>query len=127
MSPDAVSPFPGGLGARSGPRQGEDGAWRDVGGLDDIPRLRARTVTLRGEEIAIFRTATDRLFALFDRCPHKGGRLSQGIVHGEHVTCPLHSWIIGLADGAALAPDEGCARTVPVRLEAGRILLRIAP
>ncbi|HVB68219.1 MAG TPA: nitrite reductase small subunit NirD [Acetobacteraceae bacterium] len=99
--------------------------WRDVGALDDIPRLRARTVTFHGEDIAIFRTRTDQVFALFDRCPHKQGRLSQGIVHGESVTCPLHGWVIALADGQAAAPDEGCARRVPVRLHAGRLLLEL--
>ncbi|MGH7043201.1 MAG: nitrite reductase small subunit NirD [Acetobacteraceae bacterium] len=94
-----------------------------MGTLGDIPRVRARTVSFRGEDIAVFRTGTDLVFALFDRCPHKAGRLSQGIVHGENVTCPLHGWVIGLADGVAAPPDEGCVRRVPVRLEDGRILL----
>jgi nitrite reductase (NADH) small subunit len=113
----------------SGPAARADMAalWRDVGELADIPRLRARIVSLRGEAIAIFRTGEDRVFALYDRCPHKAGRLSQGIVHGESVTCPLHGWVIGLADGQARAPDEGCAHRVPVRLEGGRILLALAP
>ncbi len=97
--------------------------WRDVGVLDDIPRLRARTVATEAGDIAVFRTEDDRVFALYDECPHKRGKLSQGIVHDQRVTCPLHGWIIGLADGRAQAPDEGCARRVPVRLEAGRILL----
>ena len=101
--------------------------WRDVGRVDDIPRLGARTVSLRGEDIAIFRTAEDRIFALYDRCPHKGGKLSQGIVHGESVTCPLHNWVIGLATGEAAAPDEGCARAVRVRVRNDRVLLAIAP
>ncbi|MBN8899275.1 MAG: nitrite reductase small subunit NirD, partial [Rhodospirillales bacterium] len=74
-------------------------------------------------DVAVFRTADDRVFALFDRCPHKAGKLSQGIVHGSSVTCPLHAWVIGLGDGQAQAPDEGCARTVSVRVEDGRILL----
>jgi nitrite reductase [NAD(P)H] small subunit len=97
--------------------------WTDVGPLDDIPRLGARVVTTPVIDIALFRTADDRVFALHDRCPHKAGKLSQGIVHGESVTCPLHNWVIGLADGRAQEPDEGCARRVPVRLESGRILL----
>ena len=100
--------------------------WTDIGPLDAIPPLRARTVHLRGVAIAVFRTADDQVFALHDRCPHKGGPLSQGIVHGTSVTCPLHNWVIALTDGTARAPDEGCARTVPVRLEAGRILLDTA-
>ncbi len=98
-------------------------AWREIGSVDDIPRLGARIVQLRGEDVAIFRTASDGVFALHDRCPHKQGRLSQGIVHGESVTCPLHNWVIGLADGRAKEPDEGCARTIPVRLDGRRVLL----
>jgi nitrite reductase (NADH) small subunit len=99
--------------------------WVDVGALEDIPRLRSRGVTTSAFDVAVFRTADDRVFALHDRCPHKAGKLSQGIVHGESVTCPLHNWVIGLADGRAKDPDEGCARTVPVRLENGRILLGV--
>jgi nitrite reductase (NADH) small subunit len=73
--------------------------------------------------VAVFRTLDDSVFALEDSCPHKQGKLSQGIVHGHFVTCPLHNWVIGLADGIAAEPDEGCAKTVPVRLEGRRILL----
>ncbi len=97
--------------------------WTDVGRLDDIPPLGSRVVSTPEVDIAVFRTADDRVFALHDRCPHKAGKLSQGIVHGEQVTCPLHNWVIGLSDGRAKDPDEGCANTVPVRLDGDRILL----
>ena len=97
--------------------------WRDVGGLDDIPRQGARTVSTAIGPVAVFRTQDDSVFAVEDRCPHKGGKLSQGIVHGHSVTCPLHNWVIGLADGAARDPDEGCVRSLRVRLEGRRILL----
>jgi len=100
--------------------------WRDVGAVDDIPRQGARVVARFGGHIAIFRTGDDRIFALDDRCPHKGGPLSQGIVHGDRVTCPLHNWAIDLASGEAVAPDDGCTRTIPVRVEGGRILLAVA-
>ena len=102
-----------------------DRDWVRVGVLEDIPRLGARVVETSGEDIALFRTADDRVFALLDRCPHKHGKLSQGIVHGASVTCPLHNWIIGLEDGLAKEPDEGCVRTIPVRLEDGAILLSV--
>lgn len=101
-------------------------AWRDVGALDDIPRQGARTVAMQHGAVAIFRTLDDRVFALDDNCPHKGGKLSQGIVHGASVTCPLHNWVIGLTDGKAAEPDEGCVRVVPVKLEGRRILLAIS-
>ena len=99
--------------------------WTAVGRIDDIPRLGSRVVTTPAIDIALFRTADDRVFALHDRCPHKAGKLSQCIVHGDSVTCPLHNWVIGLVDGSAKDPDEGCARIVPVRLENGRILLAL--
>lgn len=104
---------------------GDEGAWRDVGSLHDIPQRGARVVTTTHGDIAIFRTGDDRVFALHDSCPHKAGRLSQGIVHGAFVTCPLHNWVISLSDGRAREPDEGCARSVPVRLGGTRILLAL--
>ena len=98
--------------------------WRDIGRLDDIPRQGARVVTTGAGDIAVFRTLDDAVFAIDDRCPHKGGPLSQGIVHGHAVTCPLHNWVIDLASGQAAAPDRGCVRHIPIRLEAGRLYLK---
>jgi nitrite reductase (NADH) small subunit len=103
-----------------------DRLWYAVGVISDLPRLGSRVVVTPRGDIAVFRTADDRIFALHDSCPHKHGKLSQGIMHGAHVTCPLHNWVIGLADGQAQEPDEGCTRTVPVRLDGERILLAIA-
>jgi len=99
--------------------------WTRVGELDDIPRLGCRVVQTRHTDVAVFRTADDRIFALLDRCPHKQGKLSQGIVHGTSVTCPLHNWVIGLDDGLAKDPDSGCVHTVPARLEGTDILLAL--
>jgi len=100
-------------------------AWREIGLVGDIPMLGARVVTTARGNVAVFRTSGDRIFALDDRCPHKGGPLSQGIVHGTHVTCPLHNWVIELDTGMATAPDEGCSSTVAVRVEDGRIFLPV--
>src|SRR5687768_15535952 len=92
--------------------------------LEDIPRLGARRyVRGDGETIAVFRTATDGVFALLDRCPHKGGPLSQGIVFGESVACPLHNWTIGLDDGCARGVDSGCTPKFAVHIDAGRVHL----
>jgi nitrite reductase (NADH) small subunit len=100
------------------------GDWLDIGWLSEIPPRGSRTVTVEGgEDVAIFRTGDNDLFALLDRCPHKGGRLSQGIVHGGTVTCPLHSWRISLASGQALGADKGCTPTIPVRVSGGRVLI----
>lgn len=93
----------------------------DVGALDDIPRQGARVVRTREGCVAVFRTADDRVFALQDRCPHKGGPLSEGIVHGTSVTCPLHNWVFDMTSGQAQGADEGLVRTYPVRINNGRI------
>lgn len=97
--------------------------WLDAGEAQSIPLRGARVVAGPGGDIAVFRTASGAFFALRDRCPHKGGPLSQGIVHGEAVTCPLHNWVIGLADGEAQGADRGCVPKIPLRIEKGRILL----
>jgi nitrite reductase (NADH) small subunit len=97
--------------------------WLDVGALTDVPPRGGRVVRTPRGCIAIFRAADDSVFALDDRCPHKGGPLSDGIVHGHAVTCPLHNLVVSLATGDAQGPDEGGVRTHGVRVEAGRILL----
>ena len=97
--------------------------WTEIARLEDIPRLGARVLRTDTVDIAIFRTATDQVFALKDSCPHKGGPLSQGIVHGGTVTCPLHNWKIDLASGKSQGPDEGCAHSYPAKVEQGVVFL----
>jgi nitrite reductase (NADH) small subunit len=97
----------------------------DIGALEDIPVLGARTVTTAQGDIAIFRTSTDEVFALRDQCPHKQGPLSQGIVHGTSVTCPLHGWVISLQSGEAQGLDTGCTPRFAAKVEAGRVLLAL--
>ncbi len=92
--------------------------WRAVCRVDDIPLLGARRIAReRGIAVAVFRGAEDRVFALLDRCPHKGGPLSQGLVFGDSVACPLHNWTISLIDGQAKAPDAGCAVRFTCKVE----------
>jgi nitrite reductase (NADH) small subunit len=97
--------------------------WIDVGTIDDVPALGSRVVQGPGGNIAVFKAADGTLFALRDRCPHKGGPLSQGIVHGHSVTCPLHNWVISLKSGEAQGADQGCTHKIPLRIEGARILL----
>lgn len=97
--------------------------WLEIGRLDDIPKRGARVVKTARGDIAIFRTMDDQVFALDDKCPHKGGPLSQGIIQGDSVTCPLHNWVISLKTGEAQGADQGCTRTIAVRLQEGKILL----
>ncbi|MHA7772334.1 nitrite reductase small subunit NirD [Roseibium sp. M-1] len=97
--------------------------WVAIGELADIPREGARVVRTASGCIAVFRTADDEVFALDDRCPHKGGPLSQGIVHGLSVTCPLHNWVFDLTTGLARGADEGAVPVTAARVEDGKVLL----
>lgn len=95
--------------------------WIDIGTISDIPLRGARCVKTPMGKIAVFRTAENDVYAIEDNCPHKGGPLSQGIVHGASVTCPLHNWVISLETGKALGADEGSVRTIPVRNVDGKL------
>ncbi len=99
--------------------------WIEITQLDEIPVLGSRVVKTDGMDIAIFRTSDDRVFAVRDACPHKQGPLSQGIVHGTSVTCPLHNWKIDLASGEALGADEGCTNVYDTKVENSMVYLRI--
>ena len=99
-------------------------AWTKICRVEDIPVLGSRRVARdQGLDVAVFRNDVDEVFALLDRCPHKGGPLSQGIVFGTSVACPLHNWTIGLCNGQAQAPDEGCTPRFEVKVEAGVVFL----
>lgn len=100
--------------------------WKKVSALHDIPRLGARILKSEKGDIAIFRNEADEVFAMQDKCPHKGGPLSEGIVFGQTVACPLHGLNICLKDGRAVAPDEGCVLTYPIKIEAGQVFIRLA-
>jgi nitrite reductase (NADH) small subunit len=99
--------------------------WLKVASVEEIPVLGSRVVNTQQGRIALFRNADSEVFALRDRCPHKGGPLSQGIVFGRKVACPLHGWNICLEDGNAVAPDAGCARPYPVKVEEGVVYLSL--
>lgn len=99
-------------------------AWQRICKLSEIPVLGARRIAReRGGEVAVFRAADDHVFALLDRCPHKGGPLSQGIVFGHSVACPLHNWTIALDTGEAREPDKGCTARFAVKLEGEWVML----
>ncbi len=99
-------------------------SWTPICRVSDIPSLGARRVGRPGAvAVAIFRTAADKVFALLDRCPHKGGPLSQGIVFGDSVACPLHNWTIALDSGEAKAPDVGCVVSFACKVEGDQVFL----
>ncbi|MFZ6656685.1 nitrite reductase small subunit NirD [Undibacterium sp. TJN19] len=98
--------------------------WQVICRIDDIPVLGARVVARAAKpDVAIFRNGENKLFALLDKCPHKGGPLSQGIVFGEKVACPLHNWNIELPSGCAISPDEGCTQKFSLKVEDEQVYL----
>jgi len=99
--------------------------WIEIGRIADIPRRGARCIKTPAGKIAVFRTMEDKVFAIENRCAHKGGPLNEGIVHGASVTCPLHNWVYDLATGEALGPDEGKVQTYAVDVVDGRILVAL--
>ena len=101
--------------------------WISICRVEDIPVLGSRRVSrTHGLDVAVFRNDANEVFALLDRCPHKGGPLSQGIVFGTSVACPLHNWTIGLCTGQAAAPDEGCTPKFAVKVEDDQVFLQSA-
>jgi nitrite reductase (NADH) small subunit len=100
-------------------------AWQPVGHLNDVPPLGSRVIETEQGSIAIFRAADERIFAIKNQCPHKQGPLSEGIVHGCKVTCPLHNWVIDLESGDAMPPDQGHSQTFNVKIEQDVLYLDI--
>ena len=99
--------------------------WFPIGDISDIPLLGARCVKTPHMTIAVFRTGEHTVHAIENSCPHKGGPLSEGIVHDNAVTCPLHNWVISLETGKALGADEGEVRTIPVKVEDGKLFIAL--
>jgi len=99
--------------------------WIAIGTIDEIPQRGARCVATPQGKIAVFRTENDTVYAIENRCPHRGGPLSEGIVHGAAVTCPLHNWVISLETGKALGADDGAVKTIPVRVDGEKLSIAI--
>jgi nitrite reductase (NADH) small subunit len=100
-------------------------SWTEVGPLVDIPKKGSRVVVTAEGDVAVFRTSSDQVFALFDQCPHKKGPLSQGLVYDNRVACPLHNWVIDMNSGEATGPDEGCTRTFETKIDNGNVFISL--
>ena len=108
--------------------------WVKVAPFDEIPKLGARVVRTKkidesgfesDLEIGVFRLEDDRIFAINNKCPHKSGPLSQGIVYGDKVACPMHSWKISLVNGKAEEPDVGETACFNAKVEDGFVYLEL--
>lgn len=101
------------------------GTWAFIGHVIDVPRRGARRIITSAGPVAVFRTQNDRIFALADRCPHRNGPLSQGIVHDSSVTCPLHNLVIDLETGRTSDADLPCAQTIPLDIRGDELWLAV--
>lgn len=98
--------------------------WIDVCGVDDVPVQGSRIVKTPQGCLALFRTTDNEFYALDDKCPHKQGPLSQGMVHDKYVTCPLHSWVFSLETGEAQGADIGKVKTTQCQIVDGRVQIK---
>ena len=100
--------------------------WVRMARCEDIPLREGRSIRAGEGEIAIFNLG-DRFLAVSNRCPHRGGPLSEGIVSGGMVVCPLHAWKVGLETGEVARPANtlACVETFRVRVEGGVILVEL--
>ena len=100
--------------------------WVRITGIENIPLREGRGVQIAGHDIAIFNLG-DRILAVENKCPHRGGPLADGIVSGSNVVCPLHAWKVDLASGEVVnqSMNAPCIKTYATRFENGVVLLEI--
>lgn len=99
--------------------------WIAVININEIPSMGSRVLYYKDEEIAIFKTKNDSIHAISNLCPHKKGKLSEGLVHEEMVTCPLHNWDIDLNTGEAKGEDCDCTTTYETMIKEDLIYIKI--
>jgi nitrite reductase [NAD(P)H] small subunit len=100
--------------------------WIEVCMLEACPAGAVRTAEADGLCVAVFRLADGSLRAIEDRCPHRGARLSRGVVYdGDKVACLDHGWSVRLTDGGAEPPERGCVRMFEVKVEDGVVFVLV--
>ena len=104
----------------------DDDKWVKICAEDELTSKGVLSARVQEIDVAVFRLADGRLFALEDRCPHRGARLSAGVIYEtDKVACLDHGWGIRLTDGGVEEPERGCVRTFALKVEGGDVLVRI--
>lgn len=98
----------------------------DVAGIEELPVGRAKVVRPGGRPIALYHTA-EGFFASDNECPHRGGPLGEGDIIGNEIICPWHLWGFDVATGECTGNISVNISTHEVRVEGGRILVKLAP
>jgi nitrite reductase (NADH) small subunit len=99
----------------------------NLGSIEKVPKGQGFCFIVAGQEIAVFRQRDGQLFAAQNRCPHKQGPLSEGVLGAGKIICPLHARKFDLGTGQGPDPKDPkeCLRTYPVREEKGEILIGV--
>ncbi len=99
--------------------------WIKIIQVEDVPVMGSRKVVVGDDEIVIFKTRDESIFAVNNVCPHKQGKLSEGLVHDHMVTCPMHNWDIDLETGVVKDEDNSCTKKYETKVEEGVIYLAL--
>jgi len=93
-----------------------------VGSLATLPDGQARPVQASGQSIAICRVG-DTIYAVDGVCPHSGGPLGQGALHGTTLVCPWHAWEFDCVTGEYDRNPDLCLRRFDVQVREGEIFV----
>jgi nitrite reductase (NADH) small subunit len=90
----------------------------------DLPVRAGYAVNINNIDIALFKITNGKVYGIENLSPHpKGGVLTEGLVSGEYVFCPVYDWKISLVDGKVQAPDEGQVKTYQVEVEEDNVYI----
>lgn len=96
-------------------------AWLDVASVAELTPGMRRVVDVDGVAVAVF-NLDGEYFAIRDACPHDGGELSNGELHGEVIVCPRHGARFSIKSGTVLGPPAyEDLRIYSVRVSQGKV------
>jgi nitrite reductase (NADH) small subunit len=90
----------------------------------DIPPGTGKMFEIGRDEIGVFNIA-GKFYAIDNMCPHEGGPMSEGMVAGTVVTCPLHGWRTDVTTGESLELPGVKVNTFEVKVENGKVYIKV--
>lgn len=101
-------------------------SWRGVGNVGDMFACGPQTaVTIDDVQIALF-LVEDEVYAIDDLCTHGIAYLSEGLLEGFEIECPLHGGVFDIRTGKAICDPATCdVRRHTTRCEGGSVLVQL--
>jgi nitrite reductase (NADH) small subunit len=96
-----------------------------LGPIDQVPKGQGFCFIVGGEEVSVFRQRDGKIFATQNRCPHRQGPLSEGLVGSGVVICPFHAHKFDLVTGRG--PGQEQLKVYPVKEKDGQLVLSLEP